>query len=189
MMKKIIEDYFQKSIAAKSDFLKDSIEDIETAVKSIVTAFKGGNKMLVFGNGGSASDSLHIAAEFVGRFRKERRALPVISLSSNVSAITALANDYGYDVVFMRQLEAFHKKGDISLAISTSGNSESVVKAAKFIKSNGGYVISFTGGNGGKLVSESDICFIVPSGETSIVQEVHITLAHLICLLVEEELF
>ncbi len=188
-MKDIIENYFKESIEVKERFFKDNIDKIEKVAKKIIATFENGKKLIVFGNGGSASDSQHIAAEFVGRFRKERKALPVISLASNIASLTALANDYGYQSVFRRQLEAFYEQGDVIIAISTSGSSSNVVEALKFLKDNDGYAISFTGGDGGKMKELSDVSFIVPSDKTSIVQEVHITLAHLLCFLVEEGLF
>jgi len=187
-MEKVINSYFEKSIAAKKEFLKQHTDKIKQAAEKLISVFEKGGKVLVFGNGGSASDSQHIAAEFVGRFRKERRALPVMALTVNTSTLTALANDYSYGDVFLKQIEAFLKPEDCVLAISTSGNSENVIKAVQSAKARGGFVISFTGGDGGRIVNISDISFVVPSNETSIIQETHITLAHLLCLLVEERL-
>ncbi|MDP8234501.1 MAG: SIS domain-containing protein [Candidatus Saelkia tenebricola] len=188
-MKEVINNYFQNSINVKKDFLKQHIDKIEQAAEKLISIFQSGGKMLVFGNGGSAADSQHIAAELVGRFRKERRALPVLALTTNTSILTAVANDYAYEDVFLKQIEAFLKPGDCVMAISTSGNSANVIKAVEFTKAMGGFVISLTGCEGGRIVSISDISFVVASDEVSIIQEVHITLAHLLCLLVEESLY
>ncbi len=188
-MKETIKSYFKESIEVKKCFFNDNVDKIEEAAKKLIDAFKKNKKLIVFGNGGSASDSEHIAAEFVGRFRKERSALAAISLTSNNALMTALANDYGYEAVFKRQLEAFYNPGDIAVAISTSGNSSNVVEALKFLRGKEGYVISLTGGDGGQMKDFSDINFIVPSKQTSTIQEVHITLAHLLALLVEDNLF
>ncbi|MDP8216499.1 MAG: D-sedoheptulose 7-phosphate isomerase [Candidatus Kaelpia imicola] len=188
-MKDIIESYFKESIEVKERFFKANIDKIEEVAEKLTAAFKDKKKLIIFGNGGSASDSQHIAAELVGRFRKERKPLPVISLTGNIASLTALANDYGYKAVFKRQLEAFYEQGDIAIAISTSGSSSNVIEALKFLRNNNGYAISFTGGDGGKMRELSDLNFIVPSKKTSIIQEVHITLAHLLCLLIEEGLF
>jgi len=183
-----IEDYFNRGIETKRKFLQGHKEKIKEAADKIVKALSSGNKVLIFGNGGSAADSQHMAAELVGRFRKERKPYPVLALTTNTSTLTALANDYSFEDVFAKQIEAFLKPGDIVIAISTSGESENVIKAVELAKEMGGYIISFTGKSGGRLLSLSDIGFLVPSDETSIIQEVHITLAHLLCLLVEEQL-
>ncbi|MDP8253086.1 MAG: D-sedoheptulose 7-phosphate isomerase [Candidatus Kaelpia aquatica] len=188
-MKDLIESYFKESIEVKESFFRDNIDKIEEAAEKLINAFKDRKKLIIFGNGGSASDSQHITAELIGRFRKDRKALPVISLASNTASLTALANDYGYKYVFKRQLEAFYEQGDVVIAISTSGSSLNVVEALEFLRHNNGYVISFTGGDGGEMKKLSDLNLIVPSTKTSIVQEVHITLAHLLCLLIEEGLF
>jgi D-sedoheptulose 7-phosphate isomerase len=188
-MKEIIEGYFKESVKAKESFLRENLSRIEEAARKLTAAFKDNKKLLIFGNGGSASDSDHIAAEFVGRFRKERGSLAALSLSSNNALITALANDYGYETVFKRQLEACYEHGDVVIALSTSGSSANVVEALKFLRTKKGYAISFTGGDGGQVRELSDISFVVPSKKTSIVQETHITLAHLLVLLVEESLF
>lgn len=187
-MKDKIIDYFNKSIRVKNDFLKNHFEKIEQASDKLVSTFQKGNKVLIFGNGGSAADSQHFAAELVGRFRKDRQAFPVLALTTNTSTLTAVANDYSFEDVFVKQLEAFLKPGDVVIAISTSGHSKNVVKAAKFSKERQGFVISFTGGDGGELAKISDLVFIVPADETSIIQEVHIILIHLLCLLIEEEI-
>lgn len=187
-MKEQICDYFQRSIQAKKEFLEIHREKIGQAVEKLKAILKQEGKILVFGNGGSAADSQHIAAELVGRFRKERKPLPVLALTTNTSTLTALSNDYSFEQVFLKQLQAFLSPGDAVIAISTSGRSKNVINAVKYARAKQAFVISFTGGDGGELAKISDLSFIVPSSETSIVQEVHITLAHLLCLLIEEGL-
>ncbi|MFH0971168.1 MAG: D-sedoheptulose 7-phosphate isomerase [Candidatus Micrarchaeota archaeon] len=166
-----------------------STKQIAEAATIIISAFKRGNKVLLCGNGGSAADSQHIAAELVGRFMKERKALPAIALSTDTSALTALSNDYGFDIVFKRQIEALGNRGDILIAISTSGNSKNIIAAAEEAKKKGLHVIGLSGKSGGKLKAKSDICICVPSDRTDRIQEVHIAIGHIICDLVEKDLF
>jgi len=147
-----------------------------------------GKKLLIFGNGGSAADAQHIAAEFVGRFEKERKALPAIALHANTSSLTAIANDYGYDEVFARQIEAYASKGDIAIGISTSGNSKNVIKALEKAKELGCITIALTGSSGGKLNGITDYIIKVQSDRTSIIQEAHITIGHIISKIVEDML-
>lgn len=188
-MKKDIEISIKNSIAAKEIVLKSQLENIEKASKSIIGALKDGKKLLIFGNGGSAADSQHMAAELVGRFRMERKALPAIALTTNTSTLTAIANDYGYDVVFSRQIEALGVKGDVALGISTSGNSKNVIEALKKARSIGLKTIALSGGDGGNMKKESDISIIVASKDTPRVQESHIMIAHIICAIVEDGMF
>jgi D-sedoheptulose 7-phosphate isomerase len=141
---------------------------------------------LICGNGGSAADAQHIAAEFVGRYETERRALPAIALTTDTSALTALANDYGFERVFARQVEALAQPGDCLIAISTSGNSPNVIAAVMTARSLGCRVIGMTGAKGKKLASLSDACLMVPSDRTARIQEAHITIAHIWCELVDE---
>jgi len=164
-------------------------KDMEAAAKLISDAFKAKRKVLLCGNGGSAADCQHIAGEFVGKFRKERAALAAISLATDTSVLTALANDYGVDVVFSRQVEALGTQGDVLMAFSTSGSSPNILKAAISAKARGMKVIGFTGGKGDKLKALSDVCMMVASTDTPRIQEAHITAAHIICGLVEEALF
>ena len=147
-----------------------------------------GKKILIFGNGGSAADAQHIAAEFVGRFEKERKALPAIALHANTSSLTAIANDYGYDEVFARQIEAYASKGDTAIGISTSGNSKNVIKALEKAKELGCITIALTGSSGGKLSGITDYIIKVQSDRTSIIQEAHITIGHIISKIVEDML-
>ncbi|MCX5667586.1 MAG: D-sedoheptulose 7-phosphate isomerase [Candidatus Omnitrophica bacterium] len=188
-MKKSIENYIKDSIAAKEELLKSQVVNIESAAKAIIESLKAGKKLLVFGNGGSASDSQHIAAELVGRFKMERKALPAIALTANTSVLTAIANDYGYDAVFSRQIEALGVQGDVALGLSTSGNSKNVIKALRCARSIGMKTIALLGGDGGSMKKEADISIIVASGDTPRVQESHIMIAHIICALVEDGMF
>lgn len=188
-MKKNIERFIKESIAAKEAVLKDQVGNIEKAARTIIESLKAGGKLLVFGNGGSASDSQHIAAELVGRFKMERRALPAIALTVNTSILTAIANDYGYDVVFSRQIEALGVKGDVALGISTSGNSKNVIEALKKARSMGIRTIALSGGDGGGMKKEADISVTVSTKDTPRVQESHILIGHIICALIEDGMF
>ena len=156
---------------------------------AIVAAFKSGNKVLWCGNGGSAADAQHLAAEFSGRFLRERPALPSEALSVNPSAVTAIGNDYGYDRVFSRQVEAHAKPGDVVVGITTSGGSPNIVNALVAAKRAGAVTIAFSGNGGGQVAQLADFALIGPDGYSAIVQEVHITMGHIICDLVEQALF
>ncbi len=169
--------------------LKNMVEDIEKTSNIIVNTVKNGNKILLCGNGGSAGDAQHISAEFTGRFRKERRGLPAIALTTDTSAITAIANDYGYEKIFSRQIEALGKKGDVLIAISTSGNSKNIIEAIKKAKENGLITIALTGRDGGEMRDICDINLIVPSENTARIQEIHIMIGHIFCAKVDNELF
>jgi D-sedoheptulose 7-phosphate isomerase len=154
----------------------------------IATAFASGHKVLWMGNGGSAADAQHLAAEFSGRFLRERRALPSEALSVNPSAVTAIANDYGYDRVFARQVEAFARPGDVVVGITTSGNSRNVVLGLQAARTLGATTIAFTGNGGGEVAKFADVALVGPDGYSAIIQEVHITLGHIVCDLVEQDL-
>lgn len=192
-----MKEYISKSIQAKTDIFQNEafLNDIEKAVDIIVTALKTDKKILLIGNGGSASDCNHLATELVSKFYKERKALNAISLAANNSTITAIANDYGYEKVFSRQIEAVAEKGDVLLAFSTSGNSANIIEALKVAENIGLVKIGFTGKNKskmGNLYDVYDVCDVllkVPSDETPIIQESHIMLGHLICKMVEEKIF
>ncbi len=168
---------------------KLSADDIVAAAELIVETFRSGGKVLLCGNGGSAADCQHIAAEFVGRYKMERNALHAVALTTDTSILTALANDYGGGVIFSRQVEALGVEGDVLLAFSTSGTSPNVLKAVESAKKKGMMVIGFTGSKGKKLAGLSDVCIMVDSEDTPRIQEGHITAAHVVCGLVEEELF
>jgi D-sedoheptulose 7-phosphate isomerase len=158
---------------------------LSLAANTIIRAISQGNKVLICGNGGSAADAQHIAGELVGRFMKERRGLPVISLTTDTSVITAWANDYSYNSVFLRQVESLGAKGDVLVVLSTSGNSENVIRAAAYARKIGMKVISFTGQGGGKLKSLSDVLIAVKSSSTPRIQEMHMICYHTLCEMVE----
>lgn len=165
------------------------LEVLELISREVIKTFKAGNKILLCGNGGSASDSQHIAAEFIGRFKRERISLPAISLTTDTSILTALANDYDYSKVFSRQVEGLGKKGDLLIAISTSGNSANVLEAVTQAKKQGIATVGFTGISGGKLKDAVDICFRAQSKLTPHVQEMHIVALHAISEVVEDVFF
>ncbi len=163
--------------------------EIEKAVKLIINALKNNKKILIAGNGGSASQASHIAAEFVGRYKIERRGMPCIALTTDTSILTALSNDYHYDGVFERQLEALSHPGDVFIALSTSGNSKNLIKAVEAAKKFNVHVIGLLGKSGGKLKNTSSVEIIVPSDNTPRIQEAHLMILHIICELVDKELF
>jgi D-sedoheptulose 7-phosphate isomerase len=180
---------FEESAEVKRRFVKEHADRIEQVAQLIARALRDGHKLLLFGNGGSATDASHLAAEFVGRYHKDRRPLPALALGADLAALTCIANDYAYDEIFARQVKAHGQKGDIAIAISTSGNSPNVLKGAEVARAIGLTTIGWTGGKGGMLVGVVDHCFIVPSTVTARIQESHITLGHVLCELIEEELF
>jgi len=180
-----IKEIFQESIAVKEKTLDENLAKIEESVKVIAQAFIKGHKVFFFGNGGSAADSQHIAAEFIGRFQKERKSLPAMALTTDSSILTALSNDYGFEIIFQRQLEGLAEEGDVAVGISTSGNSSNVILGIQTAKKMGLKTVAFTGGNGGKLKDHADININVPSESTARIQESHICVAHTICELVE----
>ncbi|MDD5422801.1 MAG: SIS domain-containing protein [Candidatus Omnitrophota bacterium] len=184
MINKIIE-IIKESIEVKKSLSGSAAADIEKAAKVIIASLKAGGKLIVFGNGGSAADSQHIAAELVGRFKKERKAMAAVALTTNTSNLTAIANDYGYGASFARQVEALGKKEDVALGISTSGNSENVIAAIRKAASIGIKTIGLTGAPGGKLKDECDISIVVGSKNTPRVQEAHLVICHVLCELIE----
>jgi D-sedoheptulose 7-phosphate isomerase len=161
---------------------------VERIARTLIAAFSAGRKVLWMGNGGSAADAQHLAAEFSGRFLRERRALPSEALSVNSSAVTAISNDYGYERVFARQIEAFVQPGDVVVGITTSGNSRNIVAGLEEAKRLGATTIAFTGNGGGEVAEIADIALVGPDGYSALVQEVHITLGHIICDLVDQAL-
>ena len=180
---------FEDSISIKKRFVAENAELIYEVSRLIADAFNDGKKLLIFGNGGSACDASHIAAEFVNRFKLERPGLPALCLNTDMAVITSIANDYDFSEVFARQLKTLSEPGDIAIAISTSGNSKNILKAVEVAKKKGLKLIAFTGVKGDKFAKKSDYAFIVPSDDTPRVQETHITLAHVLCQMVEEILF
>jgi D-sedoheptulose 7-phosphate isomerase len=188
-MKDEIVKIFEESAQVKARFARDNADKIVEVVQLIASSFRDGKKVILFGNGGSAMDASHIAAEFVNRFLMERPPLPAIALNTATAVLTSISNDYDYSQVFSKQLAALGHEGDVVIGISTSGNSPNVVKAVETAKKNGMKTVVLTGGSGGKLKSLADYVFIVPTKNTPRVQETHITLGHTICQLVDEELF
>lgn len=187
-MKDFVLKAFSDSAAVKQQFARDHADRIALVASLMVSAFREGRKVLLFGNGGSATDAAHIAAEFVGRYKRERKPLPAIALATDIAAITCIANDYGYDELFARQVRAHGQKGDIAIGISTSGNSPNVLKGIEAARECGMITVAWTGGTGGKLAGLADHPFVVPSTVTARIQESHITLGHVLCELVEETL-
>ncbi|OED34746.1 hypothetical protein AB834_06070 [PVC group bacterium (ex Bugula neritina AB1)] len=188
-MKDLVISYLEKSAALKKDVAENQAEVVSSMIDVITSCYRKKGKVLVMGNGGSASDAQHFAAELVGRFCLEREALPAIALTANTSTMTAIANDYGYEDVFVRQVQAYLEDKDVVLGISTSGSSKNVIKALTFAKDRGVPVLGLTGLPGDPLCSLSDHALRVPSVHTSLVQEVHIAVLHIICKVVEENLF
>jgi D-sedoheptulose 7-phosphate isomerase len=178
----------EESIAVKQAILASMLSPITTAADWMTAALHAGHKLLLFGNGGSAADAQHIAAEFVGRFEKERRAWPAIALTTDTAILTALGNDYGADVIFARQIEALGQPGDVVLAFSTSGNSPNVLAGVRTAHARGLQVIGFTGKDGGKLASLCDLVLRVPSCRTARIQEGHMVICHALCEVTETAL-
>lgn len=180
---------FEESISVKGSFVKGNVDMIADASKMIAEAFNDGKKLLLFGNGGSATDASHITAEFVNRFKRERPGLPAIALNTDTAVITSIANDYDFSEIFARQVKSLAEEGDVIIAISTSGNSSNVLKAMDAAKRKKLKTIAFTGAKGEKFAAKADYAFIVPSDNTPRIQETHITLGHVLCQMVEEILF
>ena len=188
-MRDVAEAIFRESARLKLAFLEAHLDLVVRAAEAIAGALRAGGKVLLFGNGGSAADAQHIAAELVNRFLMERPALPAIALTTNSSVVTSISNDRDYAEVFARQVEALGRPGDVAIGISTSGMSPSVVRGIETASSAQMHTIAFTGGNGGKLAGLAEYAFVVPSRSTPRIQEVHATLGHVLCQLVETELF
>lgn len=185
-----MKNYISKSIKTKEHILQNEkfLSNIEKAVEIITYALNSGNKILFAGNGGSASDCNHLATELVSKFYKNRKALAAISLASNNSTITAIANDYGFEKVFSRQIEALGTKNDVLIALSTSGNSKNIIEALKFAKESGLITMGLTGQKTSAMDVFCDVLLKIPSDDTPIIQESHIMLGHLICKMVEEKI-
>ena len=189
-MEKFIAAIFANSIAAKQRFLDEYGEVLESAIAEVVRTLRTGGKLLLFGNGGSAADAQHIAAEFVNRYLIERRPLPAIALTTDTSALTSIANDYGVEDLFAKQVRALGQRGDVAIAISTSGNSANVLRALEVCRELGIRTIGLTGGSGGKMASMVDhfLC-VSATSVTPRIQETHILIGHVICEMVDEVLF
>lgn len=185
----IISDYIERSIQTKKELMKTKLEEISRIAEVIINAYRQKKKVVWFGNGGSAADAQHLACELVSRFYLDRKALASIALTTNTSELTAIANDYDFDHVFARQVEALVKPRDVAIGISTSGNSPNVIEGIKEAKRLGATTIAFTGASGGKLKDNVDYLLTVPSTVAPHIQEAHIMVGHIICYLVEKELF
>lgn len=181
MFKNHIQEEFLSHQQTIADLMNSNTDSIQQACEMVVAAIKAGNKVLLCGNGGSAADAQHIAAEFTGRYVKERKGLPAIALTTDTSALTAIGNDYGFDKVFSRQVEALAQMGDVLIGISTSGNSPNVIQAFASAKEAGCKIISFSGRDGGKMKEHADCNIIIPSNITARIQEMHILVGHIIC--------
>lgn len=187
-MEKIIRQRFEEHLEVANTVMQSNIlQQIERIAAKVKEALANGNKVLFCGNGGSAADSQHLAAEFVGRFQKERQGLPAIALTVDTSILTAVGNDYGFDRVFARQVEALGQKGDVLVGISTSGNSSNVVKAVELAKEKRIYCVGMTAAGGGMLAELCDECIAVPAQVTARAQEMHILIGHILCELVDGE--
>jgi len=187
-MRRKITERLEESAQVKKVMAKSMVSGIERMANFIITAYKAGGKVVLFGNGGSAADAQHIACELVGRFMLKRQAFPAIALNTDTSTLTAVANDCGYETVFSRQVEALVNEKDVVIGISTSGDSPNVLEAIKLAKAKGAKTIGLTGGSGGKLATVADLVLAVPSDSTPRIQEAHITIGHIVCELVEKEL-
>jgi D-sedoheptulose 7-phosphate isomerase len=188
-MKESIVQAFEESARIKVKFARENADKIVEVVQLIAQAFREGRKVILFGNGGSAMDASHIAAEFMNRFLIERPPLPAVALNSDTALLTCISNDYDFSQIFSKQLSALGHEGDVVIGISTSGNSPNVIKGLEMAKKNGMKTVALTGGTGGKMAGLADYTFIIPTKVTPRIQEAHITLGHTICQLVDEELF
>lgn len=186
-MEDIIKSQFEKNIELHQQARDSLLPQISQGARLIIEAYQQGKKLLLCGNGGSAADAQHIAAELVGRFKKERRGLPAIALTTDTSIMTAVSNDYWYDLLFARQVEALGEKGDVLIGISTSGNSVNIIRAIETARFRGLKTIGFLGGDGGKLKDLVEIPLVVPSREAGRIQEVHILIGHIICHLIDSK--
>jgi D-sedoheptulose 7-phosphate isomerase len=188
-VERIIEKALRETVKAKEDFVKENTRSLILIAEKVASAFTSDRKLLICGNGGSAADAQHIAAEFVNRFMLERPPLPAVALTTDTSIITSIGNDYSFEDIFSKQIKAIGMEGDVLLAISTSGNSANVISAVKTARGQGIYTVAFTGGDGGRLGSLVDMALVVRSNTTARIQETHIFAGHLICQLVDHILF
>jgi len=188
-MENIIQKRFKESTEVKNRFLKENLSRLLDVIKLISHCFEAGNKLFFFGNGGSAADAQHLAAEFVNRYIMDRPPLPAIALTTDTSILTSVSNDFSFSEVFAKQLKALGKEGDVAVGISTSGTSPNIIKAFEVAKVMGMKTIALTGNDGGSLVKIADVSLVVPSSSTPRIQEVHILIGHILCELVEHYLF
>ena len=182
----ILRKNIESSIEVHNRLLEICLPDMKAAADALIAAFRGGHKALFFGNGGSAADAQHLAAEFVGRYLIERRPLPALALHANTSAVTSIANDFGFEQIFSRQIQALGVAGDVAIGISTSGNSPNVLEALKAARQSGLRTIGLTGANGGSMRVLVDVLIAAPSSETPRIQECHILIGHALCDAVEQ---
>jgi D-sedoheptulose 7-phosphate isomerase len=180
---------FTQSTDVKDRFIGESLDSLTAVIRVVARALEEGNKVLLFGNGGSAADAQHIAAEFVNRFSMERPPLPAISLVTDTSVLTSISNDYSFSEVFAKQIKALGTSGDIAIGLSTSGNSVNVLRGFEVAREIGLVTVALAGNNGGRMAETADYALIVPSSQTPRIQEVHIIIAHVICEMVEHLLF
>jgi len=188
-MKEKILKAFKESTSVKERFANENLDTLTEVSQLLADSFSSGGKLILFGNGGSSTDASHIAAEFVGRFKRERPPLPAISLNTDTAVLTCIANDYDFSQVFARQIKALACENDVVIAISTSGNSPNVIKAVDAAKKMKLKTVALTGEKGDKLASKTDYVLAVPSVNTARIQETHITIGHVLCQMVEELLF
>ncbi len=185
MADNILRKNLESSIEVHKRLIETCLPAMTVAADALIAAYRGGHKALFFGNGGSASDAQHLAAEFLGRYLRERRPMPAVALDTNTSAVTAIANDYGYEHVFSRQLQALAAAGDVAVGISTSGNSRSVLEALSMARNLGLYTIGLSGAAGGRMRELVDVLIAAPSNDTPRIQECHILVGHALCDAVE----
>jgi len=188
-MENIIPKRFKESMEVKNRFLKENLAKLLETIKLISETFEAGNKLLLFGNGGSAADAQHLAAEFVNRYIIDRPPLPAIALTTDTSILTSVSNDVGYNEVFAKQLRALGREGDVAIGLSTSGNSSSVIRAFEVAREMGIKTVALTGNDGGVLIKVADIVLLVSSTSTPRIQEAHILVGHILCEMVEHQLF
>jgi len=188
-MENIILKRFKESGEVKTRFLKENLPKLLDTIKLISNGFEAGNKLFFFGNGGSAADAQHLAAEFVNRYVMDRPPLPAIALTTDTSILTSISNDFSFDEIFAKQLKALGREGDVAIGISTSGNSPNMIKAFEVAKEMRMKTVALTGNDGGALARMADISLLVPSTSTPRIQEVHILVGHILCEMVEHSLF
>jgi len=183
-----LDGYIEAGAKLRREFFKLYRQKIYAVAEKLCEAIERGNKVILFGNGGSAADAIHIAAEFVNRFLRDREAWPAVALGTNISNLTSIANDSDYEFVFSRELEALAKPGDVAIGISTSGRSKNVLRALEAARERDLYVVGFSGRDGGDMPELCHVCFVVRSDHTPLIQEIHITLGHVLCAMVEDKL-
>lgn len=189
MMKNQITKLIRESIDIKQKVILSCLGDIQAITNLCFKTLKNGGKIIFCGNGGSAADSQHLSAEFLVRFKKDRKSLPAVTLTADTSVVTAIGNDYGFGFIFAKQLESMGNKNDILIAISTSGKSKNIIEAVKKAKQIGMQTIAFTGSKGKNFAKMCDLSFVVPSKDTARIQETHICIGHIVCELIEDRLF